>query len=135
MDEYKDIIDLPHHISKNRHRMSQGDRAAQFSSFAALTGYEDMVDETARLTDKKAELNDDEIEELNASLNYVMDNIVLKPRAKITYFIPDIKKSGGCYTEVSCYLKKIDPVLRTITDTEDNTYHIDNVHKLDIEKN
>lgn len=135
MDEYKDIIDLPHHISKNRHRMSQGDRAAQFSSFAALTGYEDMVDETARLTDKKAELNDVEIDELNASLNYAIDNIVLKPRVKITYFIPDSKKSGGCYIDVACNLKKIDPVLRTLTDTENNIYHIDNVYKLDIEKN
>lgn len=131
--DYSDIIDLPHHVSKNRSPMSQGDRAAQFSSFAALTGYEDMVDEAARLTDKKTELNDPQIAELNNALNYIMDNIGIKPFVKIIYFVPDCAKAGGSYVTAQCFIRKVDPVSSTLTDTENNVYHIDSILKIEVE--
>lgn len=128
--DYSDIINMPHHISKKRNRMSQTDRAAQFSSFAALTGYEEMVDEAARLTDDKLVLNDEQTAELNNALNYVMDNIAVKPFVKIIYFVPDSTKAGGSYVTAECFIRKVDPVARTLTDTENNVYHIDNILKI-----
>ena len=73
--KYDDIIDLPHYTSKKRPRMSMHDRAAQFSPFAALTGYEDAVEETARLTDSKIELDDDKVEDINVKLQLIKEHL------------------------------------------------------------
>ena len=75
------------------------DRAAQFSPFAALVGYDDAVAETARLTDSKVELTEDEMSELNANLNQLLDSLDEQPQISVTYFVPDEKKSGGKYVE------------------------------------
>ena len=75
------------------------DRAAQFSPFAALVGYDDAVAETARLTDSRAELTEDEMFELNANLNRLLDSLDEQPQISVTYFVPDEKKSGGKYVE------------------------------------
>ena len=96
-EKYKDIIDLPNHRSKKYPHMSMIDRAAQFGSFDALTGHSDAIKETARLTDKKIQLNEEQINDLNFKINIICDNIMTKPLAAITYFIPDEKKSGGMY--------------------------------------
>lgn len=79
--------------------MSMQDRAAQFSPFAALVGYGDAVAETARLTDSKAELTEDEMFELNAKLNRLLDSLDEQPQISVTYFIPDEKKSGVRYVD------------------------------------
>ena len=79
--------------------MSMSDRAAQFSPFAALVGYGDAVAETARLTDSRAELTEDEMSELNANLNRLLDSLDEQPEISVTYFVPDEKKSGGRYVE------------------------------------
>lgn len=105
---YDDIINLPHHQSLTRPHMSAYDRAAQFSPFAALTGYEDAVAETARLTDKKAELDEYGKSDLNERLNIIQDTLDEQPKVSITYFLPDKKKSGGEYVTVSGCVKKID---------------------------
>ena len=82
-------------------------RAAQFAPFAALTGYDEAVIETARLTDSKLELDEYTKEELNRKLNFISENIDDLPETSITYFIPDKKKSGGKYVTKKGYIKKI----------------------------
>mgnify|MGYP001770050560 CR=1 FL=1 len=105
---YDDIIDLPHHQSATRPHMSNYDRAAQFAPFAALTGYDDAVKETARLTDKKVELDEYSKDALNERLNMIQDAINEQPEVSITYFLLDKKKSGGAYVTATDRVKKID---------------------------
>ncbi len=107
MGKYDDIIGLPHHVSDKHPRMPMGDRAAQFMPFRALTGYEDAVMETARLTDQKADLTEDEKARLDAQLQSLADEIAAQPPVTLTYFLPDKKKAGGAYVTVSGQLKKI----------------------------
>lgn len=108
MGRYDDIIDLPHHVSTTHHRMSMLERAAQFQPFRALTGYEDAVRETARLTDDWVELTEDEKSLLDAKLQKLADDIASHPLATITWFQPDKKKTGGEYVTTTGQLKKID---------------------------
>lgn len=98
-DNYDDIKHLTRPQYDDLHPMSMHDRAAQFSPFAALVGYDDAVAETARLTDSKAELTEDEMSELNANLNRLLDSLDEQPQISVTYFVPDEKKSGGRYVE------------------------------------
>ena len=98
-DNYDDIKHLTRPQYDDLHPMSMSDRAAQFSPFAALVGYGDAVAETARLTDSKVELTEDETLELNANLNRLLDNLDEQQQISVTYFVPDEKKSGGKYVE------------------------------------
>ena len=107
MSRYDDIINLPHHISPTRQRMSMHDRAAQFAPFAALVGYDDAVAETARLTETRPELDEQEQRAINERLAYVADHIHEQPEVRIKYFVPDEHKSGGAIIEVSGKVKKI----------------------------
>lgn len=114
---YKDIIDLPHHQAANRRHMSLYDRAAQFAAFQALSGYEDMIAETGRLTDDLIELPEHVQEELDrkfALLTAIVDE-GYRPEITVTYFIPDKTKSGGSYAKYRGEIKKIDSTSRTIT--------------------
>ena len=108
MSDYDDIINLPHHQSKNHPHMSLYDRAAQFAPFAALTGYDDAVKEARRLTDSKPELEENQLEELDQKLADLMTRIEEHPEVTITYFEPDDKKEGGAYVTCVGKLKKID---------------------------
>ena len=105
MSGYDEIINLPHHVSERHARMSMLDRAAQFSPFAALTGYGAAIEETARLTDSKIELDESEKEILNFKLQEAIE--CGKP-ARITYFLPDERKSGGAYVCTTGKVKKLD---------------------------
>ena len=107
---YDDIINLPHYVSKKRPQMSIEARSAQFAPFAALTGYDEKVKETARLTDRKIELEDGQKEILNNKLLYILENIGSKPEITFTYFVKDTKKSGGKYIEKTGIVRKIDMV-------------------------
>lgn len=98
-DNYDDIKHLTRPQYDDLPPMSMSDRAAQFSPFAALVGYDDAVAETARLTDSKVELTEDEMSELNANLNRLLDSLDEQPEISVTYFVPDEKKSGGRYAE------------------------------------
>ena len=104
--EYDDIINLNRPISKKHRPMSMLNRAAQFSPFAALVGYDDLVKETGRLTDEKTELNEDKINEINNKLIYLNENRDVV--ASFTYFIKDNKKKGGRYEVITSNIKKID---------------------------
>ncbi len=117
---YDDIINLPHHVSSTRPRMSSIERAAQFSPFAALTGYDAAVKETARLTDKRIELDDYMKDVLSNRLQIISDCINEYPEVSVTYFKPDDKKNGGTYVTAICAVKKIDEYKRVVF-MNDNT--------------
>ncbi len=105
---YDDVINRQHPTSKKHPRMSRMNRAAQFAPFAALTGYEKSIEETARLTDRRIELSEYEIEELNAKLNFIQEHIKERPEVTITYFQPDERKEGGAYITVTGKVRRID---------------------------
>ena len=115
MRKYDDIIDLPHHVSETHPPMSRADRAAQFSPFAALTGYDAAVRETARVTERRIELDEGVKAELNARLNCILEHLSEHPQVSLTYFVPDEKKSGGAYRTVTGTVRKLDSVAKTLT--------------------
>ncbi len=107
-NNYDDIINLPHHVSSKRPQMSMLDRAAQFSPFAALTGYEDVINETGRLTGEKINLSEEEKDVLGRKLQYLLEKLNEHPELTVIYFVHDAKKSGGEYVEKKGKIKKID---------------------------
>lgn len=111
---YDDIINLPHHVSTTRPQMSMIDRAAQFSPFAALTGYDAAIKETGRLTDEKIEMGDDAQNVLNMKFQILVDHLNDEPEVTFTYFKPDERKFGGAYVEVTGTVKKVDDFERLI---------------------
>lgn len=111
---YEDIIDLPHHTSATRRRMPAGSRAAQFAPFAALTGYDDIIGETARLTGERLELSEDRQDRINAALRYLLEHIHERPEAEITFFVPDKLKPGGEYRRIRGAVRRIDECLLTV---------------------
>ena len=130
---YDDIINLPHYVSKKRSQMSIEARSAQFAPFAALTGYDEQVKETARLTDKKIELEDGEKEILNNKLLYILENINSKPEIIFTYFIKDNKKDGGRYKEKIGIVRKIDMIEQYIQLIDRTKIPINDIIALDCE--
>lgn len=131
VDNYNDIINKPHHISKTRKRMSQSNRAAQFAPFAALTGHDASIREEARLTDKKIELDDKAQETLNNKLNFLKEHLKERPEIIVTYFVPDIKKDGGAYVEYIGAIRLIDELEQTLIFTDRTTIDIEMI--LDIQ--
>lgn len=130
-EKYKSIINQVHHQSSKHPRMSMIDRAAQFSSFAALTGHGDAIKEEARLVDKRIELNDEEVQDLNTKLLFICDNILSRPLVTVTYFVPDERKEGGAYVDLQCHIKKVDLNERTLTAQEDKKIiKIDDILKI-----
>ena len=111
---YEDIIGLPHHVSSTRPPMPVRDRAAQFSPFSALSGYDSVVKEAARITDSRAEMDENEVEHLNAQLQMLLFHLEEEPEAVFTYFKPDEKKSGGSYVTVFGTVAAIDPIAKCV---------------------
>ena len=107
-DNYEDIINLKRPVSQIHNPMSMKDRAAQFAPFAALTGYDENIKETARLTDKRIEISDEEKNKLNDKLQMINKNLDKESTIEFTYFIYDAKKSGGKYLTKKGIVKKID---------------------------
>lgn len=129
--EYDDIITLPHHVSETRPRMSQRDRAAQFSPFAALTGYDSEIKETARLTDEKLELDDYAISRIDSCLQILIDNAQERPTISITFFKADERKSGGAYVTVSGDFRRIDESNRMVVLTDGTTIPIEDIYTIE----
>lgn len=127
MNKYDDIINLPHYELKYHKKMSIISRAAQFSPFVALTGYSDLVNETARITGRKIELSEEELTDLDRKLQILNNNIKDKPDVKITYFIPDNKKSGGKYEVINGNVRKIDYINHAIILTNSKKIYIENI--------
>lgn len=128
---YDDIIDLPHHRSSVHPHMSMHDRAGQFSPFAALTGHEAAINETARYTDSKIELSDEVKLKLNEQLQTVSRSIGSGEKFKFTYFVPDEKKQGGAYEEHSGSVKKIDAIQGFVLLNDGKTIPIDRIIRIE----
>lgn len=112
---YQEIINLPHHVSKTHPQMPMSDRAAQFSPFAALTGYNSAIRETGRLTEERIELDEEALMALNMRYQLLIDSLKESPEVRITYFKPDERKSGGAYLTITGVVKKVDDYKRLIT--------------------
>ena len=126
---YDDIINLPHPTSERHPRMPMAARAAQFSPFAALTGYEDAVHETARLTSSRAELTEEEKSILDAKLQRMLPGT----KAAFTFFRPDGKKEGGAYLTVSGIVKRIDSCAREVVLTNGQRIFVDDILQIHCE--
>ena len=113
-ENYEDIINLPYHVSATKPQMSMIDRAAQFSPFAALTGYDAAIKETGRLTDEKIEMDEEALNILNMKFQVLVDSMDDEPEVTFTYFKPDGRKAGGAYIEVTGTVKKVDDFERRI---------------------
>lgn len=129
MGKYDDIIDLPHHQSLTHPQMSLRDRAAQFAPFAALTGYGDAINETARYTDIPTELHDDEIMAIDRKLGYL--SLHTDREAAITYYVPDEKKNGGAYRTVRSGIRKVDVNRRCVILCSGERIDIDRIIKIE----
>lgn len=134
-NKYDDIINLPHHVSDRHPQMSIYNRAAQFSPFAALTGYEDAVAETARLTDYKIELDENKKNELDEKLSILkerLENAKIRPYIQLTVFEDDIRKDGGKYVNYIGNLKNTDVVARTLILEDGKVFAINSIYEIDI---
>lgn len=129
--QYDDIITLPRHESPRRAKMSLLGRAAQFAPFAALSGYEGEVQETARLTDRCVELDEESLAILNQQLTLLMSAITEQPEVTLTYFEPDEKKSGGAYHSVTGKVRRIDEAGQTIILTDGRNIPLGKVHSIE----
>lgn len=118
--KYDDIINLPHHVSSTRPHMSIEERAAQFSPFAALTGHEDAIKETARQTEREIILDENELEILDEKLKAILSDKSDNKNIKVVYYVPDENKNGGKYVECSGRVKKMDEY-RHVLVMEDGT--------------
>ena len=131
MTAYDDIIHLPHHVSQNHPQMPLRERAAQFAPFAALTGYEPAVGETARLTSERRELDAQEAEELNRRLATLIAHLPDRPEATIEYFVPDDRKAGGAYVSVTRRVRHISVPERTLVMEDGMVIPLDDVVSID----
>lgn len=129
--KYADIINLPHHVSTTRPRMSMVDRAAQFSPFAALTGYDAAVKETARLTNERIELTDENKAMLDGKLQMILEQLPQRPEVTITYFVPDRKKTGGAYISVTGVVRKIDEYAQSIVLEDGTEIPIEQIYEIE----
>ena len=128
---YDDIIDLPHPVSTRHPHMPVPDRAAQFAPFAALTGYEAAICETARQTDQKAEQEEDAKMVLDQKQQILLHSTEPYPPVSVTYFKPDIRKSGGSYVTVSGQFQKIDALKRLLILTDKTSIPLDDILELE----
>lgn len=130
---YDDIINLPRPTSSKHPRMSLSDRAAQFSPFAALSGHEAAIRETARLTDRRIELDEDVKVELDRKLRLVADHLAERPRVSITFFEVDDKKEGGSYRTATGPIKRIDDVRRLVIMQDGREIPVDDISGIESE--
>ena len=129
--KYDEIMGLPHHVSKTRPQMPMSDRAAQFSPFAALTGYDAAIKETGRLTDERIELDVEALSALDMKYQLLMEALDEAPEVTITYFQPDERKAGGKYVSAVGAVKKIDDFERRITMRDGTRIPTDDVLSID----
>lgn len=124
---YDDIINLPHHVSSKHPRMPIYNRAAQFSPFAALVGYEDELRETARLTESRRELDEMEKMELDRRLRILVSKLSSAPEVSIRFFVPDARKSGGSYVVQTGFLRKITLAERLLLMSDGTSIPMDDI--------
>lgn len=130
-EDYSDIIHLPHHVSHNHPQMTMMARAAQFAPFSALTGFNSVIHETARLTDHEIILEDDANYRLNTVLSTLMERLEEHPTISVSYFMPDEQKSGGKYASVTGQLKRINDFEQVMIMVDGTTIPL--AHVMDIQ--
>lgn len=130
-EPYRDITHFPHHVSDRHPRMPMVDRAAQFSPFAALTGYDEAVLEAARLTETRAELSEDRMSLFSRRLALVRQHIRERPEITVTFFCPDGKKTGGAYRTVTGQVRKLDEYEKTVLMTDGTVIAIENIYGIE----
>ena len=128
---YEDIVNLPPHISKKHPQPTMMDRAARFAPFAAITGYEEMVLEEARVTEERIELDEGTLSLLNEKLNMIQEFLDEEPEVTITYFAPDKKKAGGAYVSITGIVKRIDEYEHLVIMTDGKKIRIDDIFGLE----
>ena len=133
MSRYDDIIHLPRPVSQKHLPMSQADRGAQFSPFAALTGYEAVIAESARLTDGCIELVDEGLNMLDDGLKRILDRIEEQPQASFTVFVPDERKNGGKYVRIQGNVRKFDACEKTLLLTDGTEIPLEDIIQIDTE--
>lgn len=133
-EKYEDMLYLDPPVSKTHRKMSIQDRAAQFMPFAALTGYEDLIRESSRITQSRIELSETEIEELKHKLEILHRHEIEKPLIKVQYFVHDLKKSGGSYRMVEKYLHRIDDIEKKIIFKDRTTIHFEEIISIEYEE-
>lgn len=125
--KYDDIINLPHHVSTKRPQMTRSARAAQFAPFAALVGLDGEMEETARLTDTKPELEEAEKEKINRILLEIRDNPQKETAVELTFFRPDGRKDGGAIITVPCTVRRIDEIGRSLILSDRSEIEFENI--------
>lgn len=130
MNKYEDIINLHHYESIYHPRMSIDKRAGQFAPFAALTGYDEEIEETARLTTSKHILDEESVDKLNENLNIIKENVNKHLEIKITYFIADLKKEGGKYINKTGKVKSLDLVNGYIKMIDNEKIYLDDITEI-----
>lgn len=125
--KYDDIINLPHRVSTKRPQMKRSARAAQFAPFAALVGLDDEMEETARLTDTKPELEEAEKEKINSILLEIRDNPQKETAVELTFFRPDGRKDGGAIITVPCTVRRIDEIGRSLILSDRSEIEFENI--------
>ena len=133
-NEYDDIINLPHFEPQNHKRMSMLARASQFAPFAALNGHEEAIMETARLTDRKIELEEDAKKELDIKMTNILSHIKDHPYIEIIHFVADEKKEGGHYELTSGTAKKDDEYEKSIIMSNGRQIYLDSIVDVEIKK-
>ena len=127
---YEDIVNLPPHISKRHPQPTMMDRAARFAPFAAITGYEEMVLEEARVTEERIDLDEGTLSLLNEKLNMIQEFLDEEPEVTITYFEPDKKKSGGAYVNITGIVKRIDEYEHFVIMTDGKKIRIEDIYAI-----
>lgn len=133
MDSYDDIINHPHHVSNRRPQMPMSERAAQFSPFAALTGYGDVIKEATRFVDDRLILDEETLKILDRKFQILMEHLSDRPTVVFTYFVPDQSKDGGAYVDAEGVIKKIDSFNRIITLENGTQISMDNIFNMESE--
>lgn len=126
---YDDIINLPHYVSKTRKQMSMDARAAQFAPFAALTGHDAAIAETARTTSSQLDMSTDQLQVLSQKISFAL-SFANRPHLSITYFQPDSRKSGGAYVTVQGSIKKVEECFNLLTLTDGTEIPLDAISDL-----
>lgn len=130
--KYDDIIGLPHHVSEKRRQMTMLERAGQFSAFEALTGLDERMDETARLTDSRLEPDDERSARIDTCLQYLADNAADKPEVRVVYYAADQYKSGGAYLTCEGQFKRIDEYTASLVLTDGSVIPIHDIWDISV---
>lgn len=133
MSKYDDIIGLEHHVSKTRTPMPLINRAAQFAPFAALSGHEEAIEETARLTAPKKILSYDELKKLSRQITFAIEHLAERRTVSFTYFTPDDVKDGGRYSTITGVIKKLDEYTRLLYLEDGAVLNLDNIMSMKVE--